>query len=184
MMATAYAIVTIVFLSASPTTQVDHATIVCFADRHSEGKVIEYWSLTHDLAVRDWANYHNQNCWSPDGRYLCHTHFSSFHKGAADSYDAAFKPGREPPGGHIIDLHTREKVAMGPGGTPRWAKQHNWLFFSQRNLTSTGEPCQVCRYDCATGETDVITTGMKHLGSTDHQDRWIFGHRSRYGRIL
>jgi len=180
MMAITYASVATVLLSAFPATQVDHARIVRFADRHAEGKVIEYWRLTHDPAVRDWANYHNQNCWSPDGRYVCYTHFSSFHKGAADSYDPAYKPGLEPPGVHVIDLHKRTKVAMGLGGTPRWAKQHNWLFFSRRNPKATSEPCQVCRYDCATGKTDVITTGMKHLGSTDHQDRWIFGHRSRH----
>lgn len=179
MKAMTYASVTAALLSVSPTVQADPAQITRFPDRHPKGKVIEYWRLTHDPAIRDWANYHNQNCWSPDGRYLCYTHFSAFHKGAADSYNAPYRPGLEPPGVYIIDLHTREKVALGRGGTPRWAKQHNWLFFSRRNPKPTGpwgEPFQVCRYDCATGKIDVIAAGMKHLGSTDHQDRWIFGH--------
>ena len=43
----------------------------------SEGKAIEVWRITDDPAVRDHANYHNTQCWSPDGRYLCYTHYSA-----------------------------------------------------------------------------------------------------------
>ncbi len=175
--------VAVALLSASLAAEAASAVITRFPDRHPEGTLIEYWRLTHDPAIRDHANYHNQDCWSPDGRYVCYTHHSSFYKGSADSYDPAYRSGLEPPGVHIIDLHKREKVAMGPGGTPRWAKQHNWLFFSRRDPRPNGpldQPIQVCRYDCETGETDVITTGMKHLGSVDRQDRWIFGHRNQH----
>ena len=53
MMAITYASVATVLLFSSPTTQVDHARIVRFADRHPKGKVIESWRLTHDPAVRE-----------------------------------------------------------------------------------------------------------------------------------
>jgi hypothetical protein len=29
------------------------------------------WRLTHDPTVRHHANYHNTQCWSPDGRFSC-----------------------------------------------------------------------------------------------------------------
>jgi len=138
MKAMTYASVTAALLSAPLVVQAELAQITRFPDRHPDGKVIEYWRLTHDPAIRDWANYHNQNCRSQDGRYLCYTHFSSYHKGASDSYNAPSRPGLEPPGVYIIDLYKREKVALGRGGTPRWAKQHNWLFFSRRNPKPTG----------------------------------------------
>ena len=181
--AIAHSTVALALVSASLTAQAASAVITRFPDRHPEGKVIEYWRLTHDPAIRDHANGFNQNCWSPDGRYVCYTHCSTFHKGRADSYDPAYKPGLEPPGVYVVDLHKREKVALGLSGSPRWAERHNWLFFSRRNPKPTGplgHPIQVCRYDCETGKIDVITAGMKHLGSTDHQDRWIFGHRSQH----
>ena len=34
------------------------------------------WRLTNDPAIRDEANYHNIQCWSPNGRYTCHTHWA------------------------------------------------------------------------------------------------------------
>ncbi len=149
------------------------AEITRFPDPHPKGNVIEYWRLTHDPAIRDHANYHNTNCWSPDGRYVCYAH----HDGES---------GPQSTGGvHIIDLHTGKDIFVGPGhkgGSPRWAKQHNWLFFSRRNPEG-GNPwekgTEVCRYDCETGKVEVITWGWEFLGSTDKDDEWIFGNQRR-----
>jgi len=35
------------------------------------------WRLTFDPSVRNWANYHNTQSFSPDGRYVCYIHDSS-----------------------------------------------------------------------------------------------------------
>jgi hypothetical protein len=144
-----------------------------FADPHPDGNVIEYWRLTHDPAIRDHANYHNTQCWSPDGRYVCYSHYDT-------------EPGARSEGGvHVVDLHTGEDIFVGAGhkgGAPRWAQQHSWLFYAVRNEEG-GDPwekgIEVWRYDCATGERDLITWGWEFLGSTDHQDRWIFGNQRR-----
>lgn len=42
-----------------------------------EGDAIEVWRITNDPTVRDHANYHNTQCWSPNGRYLCFTHYAA-----------------------------------------------------------------------------------------------------------
>jgi len=153
--------------------EVADAEITRFPDPHPEGNVIEYWRLTHDPAIQDHANYHNTNCWSPDGRYVCYAHHDT---------------GSGPTGAggvHIIDLHTGEDIFVSvghKGGNPRWAKKHNWLFFSRRDPEG-GNPwekgTEVCRYDCATGQVEVITWGWEFLGSTDKDDRWIFGNQRR-----
>ena len=48
--------------------------------RAKRGEAIEVWRITHDPAVRDEANYHNTQCWSPDGRYVCLTHHGAGNK--------------------------------------------------------------------------------------------------------
>ena len=75
-------------------TGVSLAEITRFPDPHPKGNVIEYWRLTHDPAIRDHANYHNTNCWSPDGRCVCYAH----HDGASGPQSIG--------GVHIIDLQT------------------------------------------------------------------------------
>ena len=41
------------------------------------GKTFGVANLTNDPTVRDWANGHYINCWSPDGRYVCFTRYAS-----------------------------------------------------------------------------------------------------------
>jgi hypothetical protein len=136
--------------------------ITRFKDRHPEGNVIEYWRLTHDPAVWDHANCYHTDCFSLDGRYVCYEHHSS------------------PNEVHIVELQTGRDIEIGKGQSPRWANQHNWLFFTRSN-PGGGKPwnkgTEVLRYDCDTGETQLITWGMRPLGSTDCDDRWIFGNQ-------
>ncbi len=42
-----------------------------------EGTAIEVWRITHDATVRDTANYHNTQCWSHNGRYICYTRYAA-----------------------------------------------------------------------------------------------------------
>jgi hypothetical protein len=147
------------------------AEITRFPDPHPRGNVIEYWRLTHDPAIRDHANYHNTNCFSPDGRYVCYTHYDAPNVGGPDGWPI-----------FVMDLHTGEAVEVGWGATPRWAKKHNWLFYSHPNPDG-GDPwekgVEVWRYDVDTGESDLITWGWEFLGSTDRNDEFIFGNRRR-----
>ncbi|MBD3292304.1 MAG: hypothetical protein GF393_05230, partial [Armatimonadia bacterium] len=147
------------------------AEITTFPDANPKGNVIEYWRLTHDPAIRDHANYHNTNCFSPDGRYVCYTHYDVPNVGGADGWPVM-----------VMDLHTGEAQQVGWGATPRWAKRHNWLFYS-RPVPEGGNPwekgVEVWRYDMDTGESTLITWGWEFLGSTDRNDEFIFGNQRR-----
>jgi len=148
------------------------AEITRFADPHPAGHVIEYRQLTHDAAIRDHANYHNTNCFSPDGRYVCFTRYV-----VPDLHHC------DPQQVRVIDLHTGEDRLIGIGSSPRWAQQHNWLFYvrTRRGPEDSWEAnSQVIRFDMASGEETAITRDMQWLGSTDRLDRWIFGNRWRY----
>ena len=41
-----------------------------------QGETFDVWRVTNNPTVRDWGSYHNTQCWSPDGRYLCYIHFA------------------------------------------------------------------------------------------------------------
>ncbi|MFW5868680.1 MAG: hypothetical protein ACOCX2_12735 [Armatimonadota bacterium] len=143
-----------------------------FADPHPRGNVIDYRRLTHDPAIRDHANYHNTNCFSPDGRYVCYTHYIAPDLHHVDPHEM-----------RVIDLHTGEDRLIGIGSSPRWAQRHNWLFYVRTNRgpdDSWEAKSEVIRHDIATGEEFVVTRDMQWLGSTDRLDRWIFGNRWRY----
>ena len=131
-----------------------------FEDPHPSGKVLQYWKLTDDPGFRDHANYHNTNCWSPDGRYICYTHHGM------------------QPSIHIIDLNKMVDMEIDIGKTPRWGKVHNWLFYSRRNPQGGNrweKGTEVVRFNLDTNNFDVITWGLEKLGSTDFNDRWIYG---------
>jgi hypothetical protein len=151
--------------------RVADAQMTRFADPHPEGGVIEYWRLTHDPVARDHGNYHNTNCWSPDGRYVCYTHWANgASKAAAEVW--------------VHDLQADRAILTGKGLSPRWAKQHNWLIYTHYDPEG-GDPwekgTQILRRDMSAGTTDLITHGMEFLGSTDSEDRWIYGNqRLRY----
>lgn len=123
----------------------------------------EVWRITNRPAIRCWANYHNTQCWSPDGRYLCYTDY-----GEAD----------RSPSVYLFDLWKDRQIPLGPGLSPRWAKRHNWLFFvrlvpdpSRRNRRIA----EVIWYDVGKNERRLLTKGIEALGETDYQDRWLFG---------
>ncbi len=133
------------------------------------------WRLTHDSVIRDEANYHNTQCWSYDGRYTCYTHWG----------------GTDGPGGkssaevHVVDLLTGADKLVGKGINPRWANQHNWLFFA--HFTGDGKPpyesgTEVVRYDADNGNKVVITTGMEAPCSLDSTDTWLYGTQRFRGR--
>ena len=126
------------------------------------------WRLTHDPAIRKEANYHNIQCWSPNGRYTCYTKWG----------------GNDVTGGkasaeiHVVDLSTGIDRFVGKGINPRWANAHNWLFFCQ--YTGDGKPpyetgTQLIRYDADSGEELIICHGLEVPGGTDSSDSWIFG---------
>ena len=133
------------------------------------------WRLTFDPARRDSANYHNIQCWSHDGRYTVYTHDG----------------GDEGPGGkasmeiHVVDLSTGEARFVGKGMAPRWANNHNWLFYC--HWTRNGKPpyetgTQIIRYNLDTGERVVITHGMEGPTSLDSSDTWLYGVQRYRGR--
>lgn len=143
-----------------------------FPDPHPQGRVIEYWRLTHDPAIRDHANYHNTQSFSHDGRYVCLTRYV-----APDLHHV------DPQEVRVIDLHTGEDRLIDIGSSPRWAQQHNWLLYvrTKRGPDDSWEAnSEVIRHDIATGEEIVVTRNMQRLGSTDRLDRWVFGNRWRY----
>ena len=124
------------------------------------------WRLTHDPHVRDWANRYNTQCFSPDGRFLCYTHYPN---GKNDTATV-----------RIFDLHKDEARVVGPGFNPRWAKQNNWLIYSTYNpakAKGANRGVENMFHDADTGTTKVLAPhlGAEVLGETDADDRWIFG---------
>jgi hypothetical protein len=135
------------------------------------GQTAEVWRITHDPTVRDWANYHNTQCWSPDGRYICYNHFAS----NGEEFGA-----REAAEVHIYDLHLDKDIMVDNGGSPRWANKHNWLFYTktvpQEELSPEVAP-PVMWLDVDTDRAVRLATGLWGLRETDGEDRWIYGIR-------
>ena len=88
----------------------------------NEGEMIEMWKITDDPTVRDWANYHNAQCWNVDGRYLCYVHF------AAKDNEFGHRDAAEI---HLYDFLTKADIKIDQGTNPRWANNHNWLFYAK-----------------------------------------------------
>ena len=157
-------------------------TIGCLSAHAQAGKTVfkdpdpnrsdaTLWRLTHDPAVRDYANYHNTQCWSPDGRYISINRWAN---GTAKSRAEI----------HLYDLHKDEDTLIGLGLYPRWANRHNWLFYSQ--YTGKGESFEegIANQwlDVDTGKTVTIGHGIEFLGETDSQDRWLYGNQRFRGQ--
>ena len=164
-------VLTLTFEWAGGATADTHKFTVNQADARNLG----VWRLTHDPVIRDEGNYHNIQCWSPNGRYTCYTHWG----------------GDDGPGGkgsaevHVVDLTTGEDRLVQKGINPRWANRHNWLFFC--HFTADGKPpyetgTQVIRYDADTGEKTLITQGIECPGGMDGSDTWLYGTRRFRGR--
>ncbi len=120
-----------------------------------QGGTTEIWRVTDDPAVRYSVNYHNAQCWSPGGRYICYSG-----------------------GGQVFayDLHEDREIQVDRGSSPRWGWKHNWLFYIRdRN--------EVMWLDVDSGKRTRLATGeAAQLGGTDSEDRWLFGGRSTGGR--
>lgn len=137
----------------------------------AQGGETEIWRITHDPTIRHWANYHNQNCWSADGRYICYTRY--------EPYDR--QPSREI---FIYDLHEDKEIRVDNGINPRWAKNHNWLFYvkpTPEDGPADGKGTHVMWLDVDTNKRTRIAYGVPGLGNTDYQDRWLYGYVT-YGR--
>jgi hypothetical protein len=134
-----------------------------------EGDAIEMWRITNDPTVRDHANYHNTQCWSPDGRYLCFTHYAANERefGATSAAEV-----------HVYDLHREQDITVDRGTDPRWANRRNWLFYV-RHRPEDGprheRGIHVMWKDVATGQSTRIGYGVRLLKYTDCDDRWLYG---------
>ncbi|MBD3265874.1 hypothetical protein GF373_04325, partial [bacterium] len=138
----------------------------------AQGGDKEVWRITHNSIVRDWANYHNTDAWSPDGRYICYTHYAANDEMYGRSEAAEV---------HIVDLHTGEDRTVDHGTDPRWANNHNRLFyvkFMPENGSRNGKGSQVMWLNVDTGELTRIAYGVPNLGETDCDDRWIYGYKN------
>lgn len=132
----------------------------------SPGHNYGVWQLTFDPTVRDWANYHNAQCFSPDGRYVCYSHWPAGSKSQATV--------------HLFDLQTGTDREIGQGIEPRWARHHNWLSFVSYNTSESGggsRGVETILLDVDTGERRVIAEGpgAESLGETTFDDRWLIG---------
>jgi len=133
-----------------------------------QGGTTEVWRITNDPTMRDWANYHNVNCWSPDGRYICFTHYAAYESRSNSEI-------------HIYDLYEDKDIKIDSGTIPRWANNHNWLFYI-RYHPEDGNPnikgTQIMWYDADSKKSTRIAHGVTGLGTTDFGDRWLYGYKS------
>jgi hypothetical protein len=139
----------------------------------NEGDAIEVWRITKDPSVRDHANYHNMQCWSPDGRYLCFTHHASDGRQFGSTSAAEV---------HLYDLHEQKDLRIDKGTNPRWANRHNWLFYLRYRPADGpryGRGTQVMWKNLQTGELTRIGHGIERLKYTDCNDRWLYGYGIR-----
>jgi hypothetical protein len=127
--------------------------------------------MTHDPLVRDHANYHNTQCWSPDGRYLSYVHY------AANEREYGAQAASEV---HLVDLLTQTGVLVDRGDSPRWANKHNWLFyvrFHPQDGPKTEKGTKVIWLDVDTEKKTRIAYGVYYFKETDCDDRWLYGQR-------
>lgn len=136
-----------------------------------DGEAIELWRITNDPLVRDYANYHNTQCWSPDGRYLSYVHYG------ADEEQYGAQTASEI---HLFDSHTQKDLVVDHGDSPRWANKHNWLFYARfhpQDGPKSEKGTQVIWFDVDTGQKTPIAYGVSYFKETDCDDRWLYGQR-------
>ncbi len=122
----------------------------------AQGGETEVWRLTNDPAARNWSNYQNTDAWSPDGRFICYEH----HKGQSSAV-------------HLYDFLRERDLDLDPGSQPRWANDHNWLFYLRPAKNSSGP--DLIKYDCDSGKKMLLCRGVTGIGETDAEDTWLFG---------
>lgn len=129
------------------------------------------WRITHEPAIRHWANYHNTQCWSHDGRYLCYTRWAP---DRGQFYDGSIEV-------HVYDAHRDESRLVERGVNPRWARHSNRLFYVRYTPRSSTRPValvEVRQFDLATGAQSTIAEGaIEELGEPTHDDAWLIGAR-------
>ncbi len=95
------------------------------------GEYMALWRISHDPVVDDHANYHQQQCWSADGRYLTYRHCPM----VASSESGLPYAGHSRPSVHLYDFSENKDREVGSGivnlGGSCWANHHNWLFYLQ-----------------------------------------------------
>lgn len=136
------------------------------------GRNLGVWRLTDDPTVRDHANYHNTQCFSANGRYVCYTHWGEGGgKGSASI--------------HLVDLATGEDRRIDGGVFPRWANKHNWLFYvsyKARPGSAARNGSCVMWLDLEKDRLSMLVDGPEALGETDFADRWLYGALRQRGR--
>lgn len=141
----------------------------------NNGRNLGVWRLTNDPAIRDWANYHNTQSWSPDGRYVCSTHWAPDNGRFGDHSVEV----------HLHDLHRDESRLIERGNSPRWARNHNWLFYVRivpRRGADRISTVEVRWLDLETGRHTTLATGVEMLGETTFDDQWLLGAKRFRGR--
>lgn len=131
------------------------------------GTNLGVWRLTDDPTIRHHANYHNTQCWSPDGRYVSYTRYGGPNPGSESSATV-----------HLYDTHGDSTSEIGPGDSPRWAKRSNWLFYVDYSRNKPRlRMSDIVWLDVDSGKRTVIVEGPgpEMLGETDCQDRWLYG---------
>ncbi|OVE79994.1 hypothetical protein BVY01_01085 [bacterium I07] len=136
---------------------------VDFVQPAQGGKTFGVAGLTHDFTVRDWANYHNSQCFSTDGRYIVYTRYAS--DGRRFGNPEAMEI-------HLFDLYTAKDKLIDKGSSPRWANWHNWLFYVRRTRSAESE---IWRYDPERNKKELVGTGMNSPGGVSYNDEYLMG---------
>jgi hypothetical protein len=143
-----------------------------FIDPDPQSPQNEMWLLAEDPIVRNYINYHNTQCFSFDGRYICTENFANPNS----------KAGRQI---MIIDLETEENIFIENGRDPRWAKTSNTLYYVH-NVTDTvadsyktdyPSGLEVKKYDVATKTNSILCYGVENLGELSGDDTVLYGVR-------
>lgn len=161
---------------SAPVSLVAQKTVI---NRPEFGNYLALWRISHDPAVDDHANYHSQQCWSHDGRYLSYRHCPV----VFDARSSQPYAGPSRPVVRVFDLLKNEDrelglgIVMMPGSC--WANQHNWLFYVQIKEADRGFAANggspVIWVDMDTGKTSKIGDGIDQLGGVDCGDEWVYG---------
>ena len=127
------------------------------------------WRITNDPITRDYHNYHNTQCWSPDGQYMLNDRWTAGSSGTARQV-------------RLIDLNKDSDSPIDFGVDPRWGKTDNTLFFVQftstggeKYDTSSNSGIAVQRYTVATDTMETIGYGIENLGETSANDSHLYG---------